>query len=125
MFVVKNRVLRFFIFLIGFCSIVTGLIGIFVPLLPTTPFVLLGAWCFLKSSPCAHSWIYRQPVLGRALKNWEIRRAISRPTKRIALTMISLSGLLMWFKIDVLWVCWLASIFLVGVSVFIISANEN
>jgi hypothetical protein len=39
--------------------------------------------------------------------------------------MISLSGLLMWFKIDVLWVSWLASIFLVGVSVFIIRANEN
>jgi uncharacterized protein len=113
MAVVKNRIVRLCLFSLGF-----------LPLLPTTPFLLLAAWCFLKSSERAHGWIYRQPLFGKALRDWEKNRSIARPTKLIAISMIILSVVFLWSRVNDLWIKYLVTALLLIVSIFISTRNE-
>jgi uncharacterized membrane protein YbaN (DUF454 family) len=69
-----------------------GLLGVVLPVLPTTPFLLLAAGCFAKSSPRLHRWLLGHPVFGPPIRNWEENGAISRPAKRLA--MGSMAGVL-------------------------------
>lgn len=124
MAVVKNRIVRICLFSLGILSVGLGTLGVFLPLLPTTPFLLLAAWCFLKSSERAHGWIYRQPLFGKALRDWEKKRSIARPTKVIAISMIILSVMLIWAKVNNLWIRYLVTSLLLFVSIFIFTRNE-
>ena len=67
--------------LAGGVSLALGGIGIFLPLLPTTPFLLLAAYCFQKSSPRLHNWLVGHPTFGPAIKDWQQHGAISRTAK--------------------------------------------
>ena len=67
--------------LAGGLSLALGGIGIFLPLLPTTPFLLLAAYCFQKSSPRLHNWLVGHPTFGPAIKDWQQHGAISRTAK--------------------------------------------
>ena len=61
-----------------------GLIGIALPLLPTTPFLLLAAICFSKGSEQIYCWLINHPTLGPSIINWREKRAITRRSKIIA-----------------------------------------
>lgn len=125
MALVKNRFLKQLLFFLGVFSLALGTIGAFLPLIPTTPFVLLAAWCFLKSSKKAHDWIYRQPLFGKALTNWEKNKIITRPTKLLAISMILLSLLLIWLKVDDLWIKYSVTTLLLVVMLFIATRREH
>lgn len=71
-----------------------GAVGVVVPLLPTTPFLLLAAFCFSRSSPRLHGWLLGSPVLGVLLADWEEHRAI-RPRAKW-LSSIVLIGCVSW-----------------------------
>ena len=77
----QSTPLRFILLATGWVSLALGIIGIFLPLLPTTPFVLLSAYCFSKSSPRLHSWLINQPRLGPMIQNWEQQGSISQNAK--------------------------------------------
>lgn len=62
-----------------------GIFGLVLPLLPTTPFMLLAAACFAKSSPRLHDWLLAHRVFGPAIHDWRDYRAISPRAKRMAL----------------------------------------
>ncbi|MCK4979589.1 MAG: YbaN family protein [Candidatus Delongbacteria bacterium] len=68
----------------GFTSLSVGVIGIFVPLLPTTPFVLLSATCFLKSSKSLYNWITNHKLFGDYIKYYLKFRAVSLRSKIIS-----------------------------------------
>lgn len=125
MAVVKNRFIRNCIFVFGVLFVLLGILGAFLPVLPTTPFILLAAWCFLRSSEKAHKWIYQQPVFGEALKNWEENRSISRRIKMLAIFTITLSLLFIWMRVSHLWVKCLVTVLLTLVSLFISAQNER
>ena len=72
-------------FLAGSLALVLGIIGIFLPLLPTTPFVLLAAACFARSSTRVHNWLLAHKTFGPLIRNWRDHGAISRRGKRAAL----------------------------------------
>lgn len=73
----------------GLSALALGLAGLALPLLPTTPFMLLAAACFAKSSPRLHDWLVGHRVFGRAIRDWRDYRAISPKAKRMALTAMT------------------------------------
>ncbi|WP_263862231.1 YbaN family protein [Vibrio panuliri] len=76
--------------LIGGLSLCLGIIGIFLPVLPTTPFVLLASACFMRSSPRFHRWLSEHPTFGPIISNWHQHRAVSKKVKlRGALVMVA------------------------------------
>lgn len=66
-----------------------GLIGVFLPLLPTTPFLLLATACFVRSSPRMHARLLAHPRLGPFLEQWRRERTIPRVAKRRAYLLVS------------------------------------
>lgn len=125
MAVVKNRFIRFIIFSTGLISLVVGTIGVFVPLLPTTPFILLSAWCFLKSSNKAHGWLYAQPLLGKPLQQWEEKKIISKKSKAMGLTTIAFSLVVIWLKPTDFEIKLILSLILFLVSIFIVTRASH
>ncbi len=67
-----------------------GALGAVLPVLPTTPFLLLATYFFARSSPRLHRWLLRSPWFGPLLRDWQQHRAIRRTTKWTALAMIVL-----------------------------------
>lgn len=121
---VRNPVLRICLLILGGVSLSLGIVGIFLPILPTTPFIILSAWCFVRSSEKAHAWLYRQPLFGPALKNWDQKKAIARRAKILAISMILVSLTVMWLRIENQNILIIVTAILVSVSVFIATRNE-
>lgn len=80
-----SAVMRAFWIALGMLAIGFGVVGIFLPLLPTTVFLLLAAYCFARSSPALHDWLIDHPTLGPPIVNWREYRAISKRAKVMAL----------------------------------------
>ena len=78
--------------LLGFIFLGLGLIGVFLPLLPTTPFLLLSAGCFAKSSEKWHRWLLSSRIFGPTIKDWQEKKCISVSTKVIAISLVVLFG---------------------------------
>jgi uncharacterized membrane protein YbaN (DUF454 family) len=82
----------------GVIALILAVIGIVVPGLPTTPFVLVAGACFVRASPRAHAWLLRNRTFGPMLREWEQHHSIPRRIKRIALSAMALTaGFSLWF----------------------------
>jgi uncharacterized membrane protein YbaN (DUF454 family) len=77
---------------LGFLFLLLGLIGIPLPVLPSTPFILLSAWFFSRSSERWHTWLINSELFGPMIHNWEENRCISRRTKIVALLAMLVAG---------------------------------
>ena len=75
----------------GLVALALGLLGVVLPLLPTTPFILLAAYCFFRGSKRLHNWLESQPWLGEQLRLWHEKKAISKKVKIFALTYLWLA----------------------------------
>lgn len=84
---IKNIVL----IIIGSISVVLGVIGIFIPILPTTPFLLLAAYCYFKGSPKLYALLLSNRFLGEYIKNFREHKSIPLKTKIFALSMLWLT----------------------------------
>ena len=74
----------------GILSLILGFIGIFLPLLPTTPFALLAAFCFSKGSDELHEWLLDTKLFGPLIRDWESHGVIRLRVKKISTAMIAL-----------------------------------
>jgi len=66
-----NSLLKILLIIAGTISLILGIIGIFVPLLPTTPLLLLSAWCYLRSSEKLYLWVTQNRIFGRYIRNYQ------------------------------------------------------
>jgi hypothetical protein len=73
-------------------SLLLGVIGIFVPLLPTPPFVLLAAWCFSRGSERCERWLLEHPRFGPLVRGWREQRAMPLRAKQWATAMMALGS---------------------------------
>ena len=78
--------------LFGILSLVVAGVGVVLPLLPTTPFVLLAAGCFARSSPRMHAWLLNNRTFGPMIVKWEEKRCVSRKVKATALASMGVVG---------------------------------
>jgi len=76
---------------LGLMFVGLGLAGVFLPLLPTTPFLLLAAGCFARSSPAFHDWLLTHRLLGPYIRDWERDRSIPLTAKVTAVSMMAAS----------------------------------
>ena len=93
--------------IVGTISLAAGIIGVFLPVLPTTPFILLSAWCFFRSSSRIYNWVISNERFGPTIENYQEGRGITKPTKVKAIVM-------MWLTIT-------ASIYLTIRNMYLIS----
>jgi uncharacterized membrane protein YbaN (DUF454 family) len=77
---------------LGFLFLGLAIIGVLLPVLPSTPFLLLSAWFFARSSEKWHKWLLNSNLFGPILRNWEESRCISLRTKVVAIVMMILAG---------------------------------
>jgi len=87
----KSLLLRLFFAGLGTLFVALGVLGIFLPVLPTTPFLLLAAGCYARSSRRIYHWLLHHPQFGPILREWRQHRAMPYRAKRVALLMIILS----------------------------------
>jgi uncharacterized protein len=73
----------------GGVALLLGLIGVILPVLPTTPFVLLAAFCFSNGSQRMRHWLVTHAVFGPLIADWEAHGSIPRPVKRLACTVMA------------------------------------
>ncbi|CAA0091199.1 Inner membrane protein YbaN [Zhongshania aliphaticivorans] len=78
--------------LLGFLSIGVGALGAVLPLLPTTPFMILAAMCFSKSSERWHNWLLNNKIFGSCIQKWESQRCVNCKTKIISLLSMAVMG---------------------------------
>lgn len=86
-----SRWVRYFCLGAGFVALGLGLVGIVVPVLPTTPFVLLAAACFARSSTRIHDAMLGHRVAGPIIHDWQAHRAMPRKAKRAGFALMAVS----------------------------------
>jgi uncharacterized membrane protein YbaN (DUF454 family) len=84
----KQKVVRALFFILGTFSLALGAIGIFLPILPTTPFLLLSAACYMRSSERMHKWLLNNRWFGNYIKNYQEGKGIPMKTKILAMAVL-------------------------------------
>jgi uncharacterized membrane protein YbaN (DUF454 family) len=91
------RLMRGVYLTLGLGFVMLGFIGAFLPVLPTTPFLILAAACFARSSPRLENWLLQHRQFGPLLRNWRERGAIPMKAKLMALGGMAIGFALFWF----------------------------
>jgi len=86
----RSRTVRMLLWIAGSISLVLGVIGVILPGLPTTPFILLAAACYAKASPRLHAWLLNHRWMGPMLRDWERDHSLTRRTKTVAVVSMML-----------------------------------
>jgi uncharacterized membrane protein YbaN (DUF454 family) len=112
---------RYLLIFLGLTATCLGVLGIFLPILPTTPFLLLASFLFYHSSDYLRNWLINNRVLGRYIKNYIVYKAIPLRSKIMAISFLWATILLSAFVfIDKLWLQILLIFIAVGVTIHIL-----
>lgn len=95
---------RVFWLITGSISLLLGLIGVILPLLPTTPFLLLASASFMKSSPKANQWLLSHSLFGPPIIEWQQRKSMKKTVRKKVFFLIVLSFSVSIFLAPLVWV---------------------
>ncbi len=99
----------------GLVLVGLAMLGIFLPLLPTTPLVLLAAVCFSRSSERCHQWLLNHRLFGSITQSWQTNRCIPLKSKIIALLLVAIfGGYAVVFVAELLWLRIVIALFLLA-----------
>ncbi|MCC2615073.1 YbaN family protein [Aestuariibacter halophilus] len=110
--------------LLAYLFLGLAIIGIFIPGLPTVPFLLLTAWFAARGTEKLHQWLYAHPSLGKLLIDWEQQKAISKRSKLLAVFMLIVSWWIMHFNVENKWVSILTALFFILIAAFLCSRPD-
>jgi hypothetical protein len=82
-----NSLKKYLFLTAGLFSLALGFIGLFLPILPTTPFMILAAYCFSKSSARLYQWLLKRPHIGKMILDWQNHGVIKKKAK-VASTLV-------------------------------------
>ena len=114
--------MKFLFAFLGSVSLALGIMGVFLPVLPTTPFLLLSATLYMRSSQRLYDWLMSHKYLGAYIRNFREHKALPLRVKIVSVTMVWATLLYCAFFVAKEW--WMSAVFIViatGVSVHIIS----
>ena len=97
---VKSKILRFILLIVGFISLGLGVTGIILPILPTTPFLLLTSFCFVKSSTKFNNWFLNSKIYKKYLENFAKNKVMTLKNELILLLAVSLFLILTMFFVN-------------------------
>ncbi len=120
----RECVMKYILVFLGTVSLVLGIVGIFLPMLPTTPFLLLTAALYLRSSRRLYDWLLSHRHFGPYIKNFYEKKAIPLRVKVVSVTLVWLT--LLYCALFVACVWWMRVLFIsiaVGVSIHILRYN--
>ena len=118
--------MKLLLFILAWISFGLGVIGAFLPILPTTPFLILSAFLFSNSSPRFHRWLLSLPMAGEVITDWNQKQVIRPRAKILCATMMCLSLVAMWSFAKVhLLVKLLATILLMSVGLFVFTRKNS
>jgi len=121
---ITRTVARLIWFAAGSVALVLGIIGIFLPLLPTTPFLLLAAFCYARGSQRVHDWLVNHRTFGPPIAHWREHGAISRKGKLLAgVAILAAFGISLILGVAT-WVLIVQALVLCAVTVFIFSRPD-
>ena len=114
-------IMKIILAFLGSLSLALGILGVFLPVLPTTPFLLLSAALYVRSSERLYNWLMQHRHLGPYIRNFRENRAIPRRVKIVSVSLVWAT--LLYCAVFVAWVWWMRLFFIaiaVGVSVHIL-----
>jgi uncharacterized membrane protein YbaN (DUF454 family) len=106
---------------IGWLCAILGIIGAFLPVMPTTPFLIVAVWAFSRSSPRLKNWLYHHPKYGETIRNWFEYGAVGVRVKIFAIVTMSLSVPIVYVFTQNIVIAGIQITMLVLVSLFLIS----
>ncbi len=98
-----SRLIRWVFLGLGLTALLLAGLGIFLPLLPTTPFVLLAAACFARGSKRMHDWLLAQRIAGPIIRAWRLHRSMPPGVKPWAFLLIGLSFGISMLVMEAIW----------------------
>lgn len=105
---------------LGSACVALAAVGVVLPLVPTTPFLLLAGFFFARSSPRLDAWLQQSPVFGPYLRQWKRERTVPRRAKLVAILMVTVTlGSSILFAVEATWLRGLLATLLVGLVAFL------
>jgi len=121
----NNQFLRYALLAVGFCSTGLAILGIFLPLLPTVPLLLLAAACFARSSERFHNWLHNHQKLGPIIRDYLSGQGIPLRSKITAIVFIWFSISISVFVINPYWLKTLLVIIGFSVTLYLLSLTTS
>ncbi len=119
-----SPLMRGLLLALGWVCVGLGALGAVLPVMPTTPFLLIAAWAFARSSRRLRSWLYGHPRFGTALRAWHEHGAIPRRGKVLSIVGMSLSFAWVLHRADQPWLPPVVGLTLLCVAAFILTRPE-
>lgn len=114
--------MRYILIVLGYLCVALGVLGIFLPLLPTTPFLLLASFLFFHSSFKARTWLLNHKYLGSYIKDFQVHKSIPLRVKIISVSMLWITiSISAFFVIATFWIRILLFAIAIGVTFHILS----
>ncbi len=113
--------IKLFWLLAGLTSVAIGAVGVVLPLLPTTPFLLIAAFAFARSSARLNRWLREHRSFGPLIDNWHRDGSIDRKVKRIAIIVILMTLVITWLFGAALWLIACQIVVLSAAAIYILT----
>src|SRR5690554_4587333 len=121
----RALVKRYLLIAAGILSLTLGVLGVFLPLLPTVPLVLLAGFCFARSSSRLHAWLLAHTTFGRIIQDFEAGNGVPRKVKCRAILIIWISMALSCWVVGRIELCFMLAVIGLAVSVYLYRLPEG